>query len=271
MPSVMSSVAMALLLVGSVAGDATMGSCMAGQGACTGEAEGDGSALLQVTKQKADPQHGRCGGGTLVFYCPPECCLVGPAEHYRCQFPSDFDGGVCPGDPTPVPTPAPTPAPTPIPTPTPTPSPASLKVCPGSGVGCSGDQCCPGIDLSDGLTFPCLDAKPGWNQCQGSLKTKTSAMAPSQNAAPAPIPATCAFGNTSTCPNKQSWGLCEQCFGRTCNDCKYMECTMCLFCKSYCTFGTDGQVTCEAGAGGYTTFCEGNLDKCLGCVSPYHS
>jgi len=217
-----------------------MGSCMAGQGACTGEAEGDGSALLQVTKQKADPQSGPCGDGTLGFYCPPECCLVGTAENYACMLPSEFAGGVCPG----------------------------LQVCPGSGVGCSGDQCCPGIDLSDGLTFPCLDAEPGWNQCEGSLLT--SAMALSQNAAPAPIPATCAFGNTSTCPNKKSEGLCQQCFGETCFDCNYQECAACIWCKFACTFGTYGQVICE-GADPFTEFCEENLGNCLGCMSPYHS
>mmetsp|Transcript_13220 Transcript_13220/g.34339 ORF Transcript_13220/g.34339 Transcript_13220/m.34339 type:complete len:143 (-) Transcript_13220:215-643(-) len=101
MPSVMSSVAMALLLVGSVAGDATMGSCVAGQGACTGAAEGDGSALLQVTKQKADRQTGQCRGYSDND-CPPSCCLTGISEHYSCQPKSDFAGGACPGISTPA-------------------------------------------------------------------------------------------------------------------------------------------------------------------------
>jgi len=42
--------------------------------------------------------------------------------------------------------------------------------CPGSGVGCHGEQCCPGIE--GGLNFPCPSAPVGWGAgyCQSPTK-----------------------------------------------------------------------------------------------------
>jgi len=31
---------------------------------------------------------------------------------------------------------------------------------------CSGNQCCPGIERTDGRTYPCPNAEPHWNECQ---------------------------------------------------------------------------------------------------------
>merc|ERR1719471_2654235 len=87
--------------------------------------------------------------------------------------------GACTGLPTPAPVPTPltprppTPIPTPAPpTPVPTPSTSPVRpgappgVCPGSGVGCSANSCCPGVPESGDQTFPCPGSDPGWNGCQ---------------------------------------------------------------------------------------------------------
>merc|ERR1719277_2884232 len=44
--------------------------------------------------------------------------------------------------------------------------------CPGSGVSCAGDQCCPGFD--GGLNFPCPSASAGWGSgyCQSPAKVE---------------------------------------------------------------------------------------------------
>jgi len=45
--------------------------------------------------------------------------------------------------------------------------------CPGTGVMCAGNQCCPGFEDSGNLTFPCPSAEPGWNHtCQTMLPGK---------------------------------------------------------------------------------------------------
>jgi len=42
--------------------------------------------------------------------------------------------------------------------------------CAGSGDLCSGDQCCPGYEGSDFLTFPCPTATAGFDQCQTIIR-----------------------------------------------------------------------------------------------------
>merc|ERR1719188_1846478 len=40
------------------------------------------------------------------------------------------------------------------------------STCPGSTNACAGDQCCPGINATDGQTFPCPTAHPTYGSCE---------------------------------------------------------------------------------------------------------
>jgi len=57
----------------------------------------------------------------------------------------------------------------------------TIATCPGSSAVCNGNKCCPAVAESGGKTFPCPNAKPGWNQCEGSLTTPLSTQVTTAN------------------------------------------------------------------------------------------
>merc|ERR1711957_182696 len=66
--------------------------------------------------------------------------------------------------------------------------PAANVACPGSGNMCAGNQCCPGVEASGNLTFPCPSATEVVEGC-GSLTKVTDCIAPT-TAAPTTVAAT---------------------------------------------------------------------------------
>merc|ERR1719162_771742 len=66
--------------------------------------------------------------------------------------------------------------------------PAANVECPGSGNMCAGNQCCPGVEASGNLTFPCPSATKVVQGC-GSLTKVTDCIAPT-TAAPTTVAAT---------------------------------------------------------------------------------
>mmetsp|Transcript_45345 Transcript_45345/g.117386 ORF Transcript_45345/g.117386 Transcript_45345/m.117386 type:complete len:178 (-) Transcript_45345:282-815(-) len=56
--------------------------------------------------------------------------------------------------------------------------PAPSAECPGSGFSCAGNECCPAFTGSDGATFPCPSATPGWNMCGSATQEERMAGPP---------------------------------------------------------------------------------------------
>jgi len=100
---------------------------------------------------------------------------------------------------------------------------AAAGTCPGTGVACSGNECCPGYDGTFGLTIPCPDADAGWNECQAQIVLNTpDASTTAQPSATCPgTGVTCTgnqccpgydgtFGMTTPCPDADDdWNECD--------------------------------------------------------------
>jgi len=91
--------------------------------------------------------------------------------------------------------------------------------CPGSSVSCSGNECCPGYAGTYGLTIPCPDADPGWNECEAKVVLNAPC---AEDAVTCPGTSLACSGNvccpgfngsngsTFPCPNAdEGWNECE--------------------------------------------------------------